>query len=218
MNILMDLDGTLTDPREGIVACIRHALEGVGHECPPDSEMLSYIGPPLHDSFGMLFGAGEAKKIARAIELYRERFSTVGMFENGVYPGIPEALAALQAPGVRLFVATSKPRIYAERIVEHYGLARYFGRVYGAELDGTRSKKADLIAHVLSTEALTPQETCMVGDRMHDMTGARANGVLPIGVLWGYGSREELLAAGAALLCEQPSNLATIPETMRTSV
>ena len=129
------------------------------------------------------------------------------MFENSVYPGIHSALTALRGSGAALFVATSKPQVFAKRIMEHFGLMDYFSAVYGSELDGTRSNKSDLIAHVLKSESLSPNETAMVGDRAHDIVGANAHGVFPIGVLWGYGSYDELIAAGATTLCTQPALL-----------
>jgi phosphoglycolate phosphatase len=207
VNILIDLDGTLTDPREGIVACFKHALVKLGQGCPSDSELERYIGPPLYESFGQLLGSTDPQRINRAVDLYRDRFSSTGMFENTVYPGIEPALAMLRDLGAVLFVATSKAQVFAERIIEHFGLDRFFRAVYGSELDGARANKADLIAHILKAESILPLSALMVGDRAHDVLGAKANGVFAIGVLWGYGSREELVAAGATLLCRQPSML-----------
>ena len=140
MNILFDLDGTLTDPREGIVACLKHALRGLGRSTPPDSDLERYIGPPLQESFALLLGAERQGEVDAAVQLYRERFSAKGLFENAVYPGIQAALAGLQGLGVVLYVATAKPRVFAERIVEHFGLRPYFRAVYGSELDGTRAE------------------------------------------------------------------------------
>ena len=209
MNVLLDLDGTLTDPREGILKCIRHALNRLGEPCPVDGELDRYIGPPLQTSFGVLFGIN-SPKVAKAIELYRERFSSIGIFENKVYPGIPVALRGLKELGATLFVATSKPTPFAERIIDHFGLASDIRAIFGSELDGTRSDKAELIAHVLAAHSLTREITYMVGDREHDIKGARANGVVAIGALWGYGSRKELLDAGAAAVCEKPDQLCSI--------
>ena len=209
MNILLDLDGTLTDSREGIFNCIKHAFDGMGHPCPADAELRRFLGPPLSETFGAVFGMG-SPAVARAIELYRERFTVTGMFENAVYPGIPDALGRLRERGARLMIATTKPTVFAERIVEHFGLGRYIEAVFGSELDGTRSDKRDLIAHILETQALSPAATRMVGDREHDTRGAVANGVFGIGVLWGFGSREELLDAGARALCETPGGLCDV--------
>ena len=211
MNVLFDLDGTLTDPRTGILSCIRHALTVMDRRCPSDTELVAFIGPPLQQTFAALLG-GNAEEVATAVDLYRERFSRVGMFENAVYQGIEDALHALKRNGAVLFVATSKPTPYAKRILEHFRLSAYFDATHGSELDGTRAEKRELIAHVLATESLSPVATCVVGDRQHDMKGAVANGVRAIGALWGYGSREELLAAGASCLCERPSDLAAVLE------
>lgn len=208
MNILFDLDGTLTDPRVGIVACLKYAIESMGLVPPADHELTRFIGPPLQQSLASLPGIDNAEKLAKAVAFYRERFAETGMYENFVYPDIPQTLEQLVNRGATLYVATSKATIYAERIIEHFGLSRYFCRVYGAELDGTRSNKAELIAHLLATEAIAQASAVMIGDRSHDMAGAQANGVYAVGVLWGYGSREELLGAGAAVVCERPALLA----------
>lgn len=207
MNVLFDLDGTLTDPAEGIVACIRHALTAMGRACPEDPELVRYIGPPLQQSFAALLGTDDPAQVSTAIVHYRQRFARKGMFENAVYPDIPGTLAALRNLGAILYVATSKPRVFAEPILRHFDLDRYFEKVYGSELDGGRSDKADLIAHILRCEALPPDSTVMVGDRSHDMVGAKANGVFPIGALWGYGSLDELAGAGATAFCERPGEL-----------
>lgn len=210
VNVLFDLDGTLTYPREGIVQCLKYALLGLGYNCPTDLELERFIGPPLHETFEILLQSIDPKRINAAVELYRQRFSSKGMLENTVYPGIHAALTTLQNHGTPLFVATSKPRVFAERIVEYLGLQKYFRAVYGSELDGTRSDKGHLIAHVLEAESLSPDWTVMVGDRAYDILGAKAQGVFPVGVLWGYGSSDELIAAGATTLCAQPEALDNI--------
>lgn len=204
MNVLLDLDGTLTDPAEGICGSIRHAMVRMKHDCPEMSALKRYIGPPLTETFADLLGSKDTQQIAAAIGFYREKFGDKGMYENVVYPGIPAALAALGAAGATLYLATSKPWVYAGKILEHFGLNEYFKAIYGSELDGTRANKVDLIEHILKKEALPAGNTCMVGDRSHDMVGAKANGVRAIGALWGYGSREELMSAGASALCETP--------------
>jgi phosphoglycolate phosphatase len=214
MSILIDLDGTLTDPRVGIVACLKYAIESMGLTPPGDRELERFIGPPLQESLASLPGIDSAEQVTRAVAFYRERFGETGMYENTVCPDIPQTLEQLTSRGATLYVATSKPTIYAARIIEHFGLSRYFRRVYGSELDGTRSNKAELIAHLLRAESLPAASAVMIGDRSHDMVGARANNVFAIGVLWGYGSREELLGAGAAVLCERP---ALLPEAVRRS-
>ena len=148
--------------------------------------------------------------IERAVALYRQRFASTGKFENTVYPGIEAALTTLQAWGFALYVITSKPTVFARRILEFFGLHRFFRETYGSELDGTRADKADLIAHVLAQESIAPNDAVMVGDREHDIKGALANGVVPVGVLWGYGSRQELERAGAFLLCAKTQELAAL--------
>lgn len=204
MNVLLDLDGTLTDPREGIVACLKHALEALGCCIPADSELEDCIGPPLHASFARLLGPDMQDCVQEALKLYRQRFAASGMYENAVYPGVREALAGLSSLGASLHLATSKPRVFAERILDHFRLASFFSSIHGSELDGTRSDKAELIAHLLKVEPLHAGDTFMVGDRAHDVIGAKANGVFPVGVLWGYGTREELISAGVGALCERP--------------
>ena len=156
----------------------------------------------------------EPDKVSKAVALYRDRFTSIGMYQNVVYPGVPAALAALHGLGARLFVATSKVTRFAERIIEHFQLADHIRCVHGSELDGTRGNKAELISHILQVESLPATQTCMVGDREHDMVGARVNAVCGIGALWGYGSRRELLAAGASFVCEEPSRLARLLSTV----
>jgi phosphoglycolate phosphatase len=208
MNLLFDLDGTLTDSRPGIVACIQHALQRSGIPVPSDQELQRCIGPPLIHSFARLLAAQvDAPSVAQAIAAYRERFTAVGMFENAVYEHIPGVLDELASRGARLYVATSKPRIYAERILEHFGLAERFVAIFGSELDGRLGDKAELIAHALNTADLDPAASVMIGDREHDMLGAVRNEVYPVGVLWGYGSEEELRSAGAKRLLVAPTEI-----------
>jgi phosphoglycolate phosphatase len=213
MDILFDLDGTLTDPVLGITRCIQHALAGLGRTAPELDSLRRCVGPPLQDSFAELLETEDEALLAEAIRLYRERFKPVGMFENSVYPDVPEGLEALRAQGHRLWVATSKPHVFAREIVQHFGLAGFFERVHGSELSGVNADKGDLIRHILAEEAISPEQAWMVGDRRHDVVGARRNGVEAIGVLWGYGSEEELRAAAPrrivasmAELCEAIQN------------
>jgi len=195
-HILFDLDGTLTDPKEGITRCVEYALNKFGITVEHPDLLLPYIGPPLYDSFVQIQGLTE-EHAAQAVGHYRERYSTVGMFENAVIPGILELLEALQSKGYSLFVATSKPTVFAEEILQHYGLDKYFRYVAGSNLDGTRSKKAEVIRYVLEQGGISPEESVMIGDREHDIIGAKACGVTSIGVLIGYGSEAELSASGA---------------------
>jgi phosphoglycolate phosphatase len=204
---LFDLDGTLTDPRPGIVACIRHAVEGLGRPCPEDDVLATFIGPPLRGTFATLLETSDRMVIEAAMELYRERFGVTGLFENRVYDGIPEMLVEIRARTPAAFVATSKPTIYAERIVRHFDLDRHFVRVYGAELNDSRDDKTTLLAYLLARESLMPDAAIMIGDRAGDVRAAHANGLRAIGVLWGYGSEHELRTAGADLVCADPREL-----------
>jgi phosphoglycolate phosphatase len=197
--IYFDLDGTLTDPKPGITRSIQYALERLGQHVPGEDELTWCIGPPLHASLKKLTGTDELAD--RALLLYRERFSDVGLFENEAYGGIEETLSTLSATGARMFVATSKPAVYANRIVDHFGLRRYFEVVFGSELDGTRVDKGDLLRYALETAKVDPLSAVMVGDRSHDVVGARKNGMTAIGVLYGYGSETELRDAGAHHVC-----------------
>ena len=207
--IFFDLDGTLTDPREGITRCIAHALERMGVAPPPEPELVFAIGPPLRASLAQLLGNEERAHVEQALAHYRERFGDVGLFENAPYEGIADALTALRAAGARLFVATSKPLVYAERIVRHFGLETHFEAVHGCELDGTREDKRELLPYILATHRIAPAGTTMVGDRGVDMRAARLHGLHGLGALWGYGSRGELLDAGAHDLCDRPEGLGT---------
>lgn len=204
-HILIDLDGTLTDPQEGILACIGYALAKLGLTVPDSAVLKSFIGPPLQQTF--LEICGEEALAAEGVALYRERFSVKGLYENSVYEGIPECLAQLKASGSTLYVATSKPTVYSQRIIEHFGLAAYFAQVYGSELDGTRTDKTDLLAHILACEGIAAREAVMIGDRRYDIVGAKNHGLASVGVLWGYGSETELSSAGASTLCASPGAL-----------
>jgi phosphoglycolate phosphatase len=163
--------------------------------------------PPLRGTFGALLATADPTLIERAMALYRERFAETGLYENEVYAGIPAMLEALAGAGRRLFVATSKPAVFAERIVRHFALHHHLAGVYGPELDGRLDDKGQLLAHVLAIEGLAAAAVVMIGDRAVDIAAAHANGVRSIGVLWGYGSRDELRDAGAHALCATPRDL-----------
>ncbi len=209
MILLFDLDGTLTDPFDGIAKCISYALDRLDKKCPPRESLRWCIGPPLRDSFAKLLASDDAALIEKAVVFYRERFSSVGLFENHVYDGIPDMLQAVQDNDHTLYVATSKPTLYAQRIIDHFGLQRYFKRIYGCELDGTRGDKTSLISYILETELMAPSAAAMIGDREHDMIGAKENGISCLGVLWGYGTKDELENSGARALFENPQELVT---------
>jgi len=206
MDVLVDLDGTLIDPKPGIISSVQYALERLGARVPPAEELLWVIGPPLRMSFPKLLGA--SGRIGEAVALYRQNYLGGAMYDAIVYPGVADALDALRAAGCRLFVATAKPHSYARLVMRHFGLDPYFAGIYGPELDGTNDSKADLIAHIAASEGLNPDASIMIGDRALDVTAAARNGIRAIGVTWGYGSSEELTAAGAAALCETPDALA----------
>jgi phosphoglycolate phosphatase len=206
--LLFDLDGTLTDPRPGFVRSIRYALDRLAVACPADEVLASFIGPPLRGTLAALLQTRDGGLIERAMALYRERYGEVGLFENEVYQGVPEMLETVRAQTSALFVATAKPREYAERIARHFGLDRHVARIYGAELGGRFDDKADLLAHLLAAEGVRPDAAVMVGDRASDIRAARVNGVGAIGILWGYGSEAELVDAGAVRLCATPARLA----------
>lgn len=195
-NILIDLDGTLTDPKVGITASARYGLNKVGHPIPENENIDWIIGPPLKASLAKLLNVDVHDPLAeQALLGYRERFATTGLFENHLFEDVPETLETLKAQGYRLFLATAKPEVYARQILQYFNLLQYFEYPYGSELNGVRTNKGDLIAYILEKEQLNPNECIMVGDREHDILGARKNGIETIAVEYGYGSDEELTLA-----------------------
>lgn len=208
MHLFLDLDGTLTDPKVGILTSLQHALRKLGEPVPTFAELHWCIGPPLKDAFATIFGAGQHERIADGVRHFRERFGDVGLFENEVYEGIPDMLATLVDQGHQLHIATSKPEVFARRILHHFHLYAPFTSIHGSELDGTRGDKGELIAHILKVRGIAPDNAIMIGDRKHDILGARHNGLRGVGVLWGYGEREELEMAGASLCIDSPEELA----------
>jgi phosphoglycolate phosphatase len=203
--IYFDLDGTLTNPKPGITRSIQYALERLGQAVPSEDELTWCIGPPLHASLKKLVDSDELAD--RALVLYRERFADVGLFENEAYHGIQETLSTLATSHPRMFVATSKAAVYAERIIDHFGLRPYFEQVFGSGLDGTHTDKTELLRHALEVAKADPTQAIMIGDRSFDIVGARSNGMTAIGVLYGYGSEEELKGAGAHHICATHPNL-----------
>lgn len=208
--ILFDLDGTITDSGSGIMRSILYATEQLGWPAPSEETLRSFIGPPLYESF--LHMAPSAEAAQQAVGHYRAYYQRKGMFENHVYPGIPEVLTRLKEAGAKLYIATSKPEEFAKKIITHFDLDRYFTGVYGASMDGHRSKKADVIQYALTEAQLDPtKETIiMVGDRNHDILGAQQNGLDSIGVLYGFGEETELQEAGATFLVQSPKDLGAI--------
>ena len=202
--ILFDLDGTLTDSGEGITKCAQLALRHFGIDIPDRTRLRVFVGPPLRESFPK-FGVPE-DGVEEAIRVFRSRYLTVGKFENAPYPGIRELLERLKAQGHRLFVATSKPETTAVEILEKFQLARYFEKICGAESDSSRDTKEAVIAYLLEQTGVL-QNAVMVGDTAYDVLGAKAHGIPAIGVSWGYGSVEEMEAAGAAAIVDTPEAL-----------
>jgi phosphoglycolate phosphatase len=207
MEIVFDLDGTLTDPGVGISRCIQHALGALGRPMPAADGLKRFVGPPLRQAFAELLGTADEALLADAVLRYRQRFEAIGMFENTVYPGLPAALRELSRQGHRLWVATSKPRPYAVRILEHFELVSRFAGVYGSDFSGHDSDKGTLLRNLLGEQGIDRAHACMVGDRAHDVLGARENGILSVAVLWGYGTAEELEAVGPDRTVRSPSEL-----------
>lgn len=197
-HIFFDLDGTLTDSAPGILNSLRHAFAGFGL-APSEAVLRSYIGPPLRESFARHFSS--AADVERAVRLYRDYFSERGLFENAVYPGIPDMLRRLSVQA-RLYLATSKPEVFALRIMDYFGLSPFFTGMYGAELNGPRHDKADVLRHALSRHRMASADAVMAGDRRHDVEGAHAVGLPCVGAAYGYGGRAELEAAGAEAVAD----------------
>ena len=210
--ILFDLDGTLTDSGMGIVNSVAYSLQKKGIDVEDKEELLKFVGPPLIESYRRYYGYSMEEAV-EMVDIYREYYGTKGLYENSVYEGMEEVLKVLKERGKVLIIATSKPEEYARKIVEHYGLSKYFMYVAGSNMDETRTKKAEVIAYALeSCNIQNMNEVVMIGDRKHDVLGAKAMGVDSIGVLYGYGSREELEAAGADRIVESAEDLIRILE------
>lgn len=192
--VLFDLDGTLTDPKEGITRSVQYALGKMGANVIDLDELIPFIGPPLAQSFQEYYGFSK-EEAQQAVVYYREYFTAKGMFENAVYPGIIELLSKLRAANKKLVMATSKPTVFSETIARHFGIFDFFTYIVGSNLDGSRVDKAEVIAYALELLAGDKTEMIMVGDRMHDIIGAQKNQLDVIGVEYGYGGQEELLAA-----------------------
>ena len=207
-NILIDLDGTLTDPKVGITTSARYALEKVGHPISEDTNIDWIIGPPLKASLAKILNVDADDTLAeQALMAYRERFAVTGLYENHVFEGVAETLAELKRRGYRLFLATAKPTVYAKQILEHFDLAQYFTEIYGSELNGDRTNKGELIQYILEQQGIQADQCIMVGDREHDIFGARHNGIESIAVKYGYGSEIELQQAQPKYTIENFSHL-----------
>lgn len=204
--ILFDLDGTLTDPAEGITNSVAYALEKYGIKVEDKKSLCSFIGPPLNDSFMKYYGF-TSEKAMEAIWVYREYFRDRGIFENEVYEGVPKLLDKIKKSGRKIVLATSKPEEFALRILEHFDLIGYFDVVAGASMDEKRNKKGDVIRYAMEKGCFSAEKAVMIGDREHDIFGAKENNLPSIGVLYGYGDREELEKAGADYIAETVENI-----------
>jgi phosphoglycolate phosphatase len=208
--VLLDLDGTLSDSRAGIAGCFRFTLQQLGHDPDAAGDLTWAVGPPIATSLSRLLTPLGDDRVEQGLAIYRARYSSVALYQCAVFPGVVAMLDALQAAGLPLFIATSKRRDFAERVIDHLGLRAYVRRVYGAEPGGGLDEKHDLLAHILATEAIDPAAAVMVGDRLHDIHAARANALRSIGVLWGYGGEAELTQAGADHLVQTPAQVAKL--------
>ena len=205
--ILFDLDGTITDSGSGIINSVKYALKKAGRKIPPEDELRKFIGPPLQEQFMKCCGI-EEKEAAEMVALYREYYQEEGIFDNRVYDGVMEMLKTLKEAGLKIVMATSKPEKFAKMIAEHFGFAKYFDLIGGACMDGARTKKQEVIQYVLEQCKEKDREKIrMVGDRCYDIEGANREGIRAIGVLYGYGSKEELEEAGADGLAETPEEV-----------
>ncbi|MCP8329152.1 HAD family hydrolase [Streptococcus suis] len=204
--ILFDLDGTLTDSGQGILNSVAYALEKMGIEEPDTANLNRFIGPPLYESFSKFYQLNTEDTQA-AVDAFRVYFKEKGMFENQLYPGIIPLLEELRTAGKTLVIATSKPEIFAKQILEHFGIAHYFDVIAGASLDSSRISKADVIGYAINQLEAFPKHAVMIGDREHDIEGARMHQLPAIGVLYGYGSKQEFEKAGATMIVETVQDL-----------
>lgn len=206
-NYFFDLDGTLTDSADGIINSVIYALSTYGIEETDREALKSFVGPPLGDSIMKRYGFSK-EKAEEAVSRFRVRFSSIGIFENAVYEGVEGVLAMLKARGDRVILATSKPEVYAKRILEHFDLAKYFDYICGADIEhNARLEKDEVLAYALETCGAEPKASYMIGDRKYDMAAGKKLGLSTVGVLYGYGSREELADAGADVICQTVDEL-----------
>jgi len=203
--VLFDLDGTLTDPSDGIYEAINYALDRLEAPRPAVIDMRSLVGPPLRHTFAKLLGPGN--RVEKAVGYYRKQYRSTGIYRNRLYPGVAGMLHQFNRRGCRIYLATAKPHVFARTILQHLEIDSYFKGVYGSELDGTFDDKGQLIRHLLAVEGLDSETAVMVGDRGQDIHAARRNGMPGVGVSYGFGSREELAAAGAVAIVENPVDL-----------
>lgn len=208
-HILFDLDGTLTDPAEGITGAVAYALQNLGHTPPPRKELEQFIGPPLSEAFGDFYNFSP-EKTEEAIVLFREYFTRQGIHENEIFPGIPQLLQGLVARGKTLHVATTKPTFFAHQVLQAFDIAPYFTTVEGSPLEHAGLEKALVVQAVLNQQGIPPEDAVMIGDRRHDVIGARKNNVRSIGVLYGYGSLQEMQEAAPDYLAGTVEDLGAL--------
>jgi phosphoglycolate phosphatase len=206
-SILLDLDGTLSDSRPGIEACFRYTLTELGHDPAAAGDLIWAVGPPIAVSLRRMLEPFGDERVDLALTVYRERYSSTGIYDCSVYPGVAAMLDSARDSGLTMCIATSKRRDFAERVMDFLGLRAYVRGVYGAEPGGGLDRKQDLLAHILTVEHLTASDCVMLGDRLHDIEAAKANAIRSIGALWGYGGREELEEAGADAIAAAPSEV-----------
>ncbi len=204
--ILFDLDGTLLDSQCGITRCLNHALAQFGQEPRTDEQLAEFIGPPLEVGFGQLLQTDDEALITEAVAAYRSRYRDIGILESQLYDGIPQLLASLDREEHALFIATSKPQPFAERLAAHFSIEHHFVSVNGTTFDKTRLDKVDVLRHTVAVEKIEPSQAVMIGDRKHDILAAQEHGMATIGVLWGYGNEQELAA------CKADQTVSTVAE------
>ena len=215
-NILSDLDGTLTDPDDGGSIRVRSKFPSKNRTSPGVDQLDWCIGPPLRGSFSRLLNTKDGTLLDQALFHYRKRFSESGMFENVIYPEVIPSLRRIKAAGIRVFLATSKPKVFAKQILDHFNLTQFFNAVYGSELNGHLSDKGELVGHILDTEHLDPKVTLIVGDRSHDIIGGKKNGIMTAAVRYGYGILEELTSSNPDFIFDTLSDLAAFIESETT--
>jgi len=211
--ILFDLDGTISDPKIGITKSVQYSLNAFGIHVTDTDKLTHFIGPPLRDSYKKYYRFSDAEAEI-AVAKYREYFAETGIFENTLYDGMDALLNTLKNMDKQLIIATSKPTVYAEKILKYFGIDQYFSFVAGSELDGRRSKKSEVIKYALDNMGITYiSQAIMIGDREHDIIGAKALDMDSIGVLYGYGDLQELTNAGATFICESVRDLSDLLAT-----
>jgi len=206
-NVFFDLDGTINDPKKGFMRCLQYALEQMGQPQPERIDYSKYIGPPLRTSFPELLGTSDSILVEKAMSLFRERLSKIGIYETELYPGVIEMLTEISRDSHKLFVVTSRPTVYSIKIVKILKINHYFDNIFGPELDGRFDDKTELVAHIIDKLNLVPAETVMIGDREVDVIAGKSNGTETIGVTYGYGSEKELLGCLPDHICHSPDQI-----------